>query len=307
MSNFILKMSKVTKKYGSINVLDSITLNIKKGQIYGLIGLNGAGKSTLIRIITGLSIMDSGTIELFGEHEKSKIETCRKRIGAVVETPALYDDKTVYKNMYINRIQKGIPGEENIQRYLKMLGLMELKDRKVKTLSLGTKQRLGIAMALIGEPEFLILDEPINGLDPVRIIEIRELLKKLNEEYGITILISSHILSELNHVANHYGIIHNGKLIEEITYDELNERCKKFIHIKVDDAAKAAVIINKKLNTTKFNVLPDNIIKLYYYIDDSWKVTEALIKEGIKVKEIMPMGEDLEAYFTRVIGGVTNA
>lgn len=306
MDNTILKLNKVTKKYKNVTALDSISITIKKGQIYGLLGLNGAGKSTLIKVITGLSIPDSGEIELFGEHEKDKIEICRRRIGAVIETPGLYENKTVYQNMYIDRIQKGIPGEECIERCLKKVGLIEVKDKKVKNLSLGTKQRLGIAMALLGDSEFLILDEPINGLDPMRIIEIRELLRKLNEEYGVTILISSHILSELHLVATNYGIINSGKLIEEITADELNEKCKKFIHVKVDDAAKASVVINKKLNTTNYSVLPGNVIKLFDYIDDSWKVTETLVREGIRVDEIMPMGEDLEAYFTKVVGSVHN-
>lgn len=306
MNSSILKISKVTKKYKNINVLDNVTMTIKKGQIYGLIGLNGAGKSTLIRIITGLVSEDSGSVELFGEHEKDKIEHSRKRIGAIIETPALYENKTVYENFHINRIQKGIPGEECIEKVLNMVALNDIKDKKIKTLSLGTKQILGIAMALLGEPEFLILDEPINALDPIRIIEIRELLKRLNEEFGVTMLISSHILGELYHIANHYGIIHKGKLIEEITVDELNDRCKKFIHIKVDNAANAAVILNKKLNTLNYNVLPDNVIKLYDYIEESGKVTEILVKEGVTVEQIMPMGEDLETYFSEVIGGLEN-
>lgn len=306
MNSSILKLSKITKKYKNINVLDNITMTIKKGQIYGLIGLNGAGKSTLIRIVTGLVSEDSGSIELFGEHEKYKIEHSRKRIGAIIETPGLYENKTVYENIHINRIQKGIPGEDCIEKVLDMVGLNDKRDKKVKTLSLGTKQILGIAMALLGEPEFLILDEPINGLDPIRIIEIRELLKKLNEEYGVTMLISSHILGELYHIANHYGIIHKGKLIEEITIDELNDRCKKFIHIKVNNAANAAVILNKKLNTLNYNVLPGNVIKLYDYIEESGKVTEILVKEGVTVEQIMPMGEDLETYFAQVIGGLEN-
>lgn len=306
MNSSILKLIKVTKRYKNTNVLDNITMTIKKGQIYGLIGLNGAGKSTLIRIITGLVLEDSGSIELFGEHEKDKIEHSRKRIGAIIETPALYENKTVYENIHINRIQKGIPGEDCIEKVLDMVGLSDIKDKKVKTLSLGTKQILGIAMALLGEPEFLILDEPINALDPIRIIEIRELLKKLNEEYGVTMLISSHILGELYHIANYYGIIHKGKLVEEITIDELSDRCKKFIHIKVDNAANAAVILNKKLNTSNYNVLPGNVIKLYDYIEESGKVTEILVKEGVAVEQIMPMGEDLETYFAQVIGGLQN-
>lgn len=250
---------------------------------------------------------DKGSIELFGEHGKDKIEKNRRRIGAAIEAPALYENKTVYENMHINRIQKGIPGEECIEKLLNAAELTEIRNKKIKTLSLGTKQIIGIAMALLGKPEFLILDEPINGLDPIRIIEIRELIKKLNTEYKVTMLISSHILSELYHTANYYGIIHKGRLIKEITSDELNDCCRKFIHIKVDDAAKASVIINKKLGTSNFNVLPDNIIKLYDYTENSGKVTEMLVKEGITVKEIMPMGEDFETYFAKVIGGTEDA
>ena len=307
MNDFILKVNNVTKKYNGINVLDDVSMSIKKGQIYGFIGLNGAGKSTLMRIVTGLASPDKGSIELFGEHGKDKIEKNRRRIGAAIEAPALYENKTVYENMHINRIQKGIPGEECIEKLLNAAELTEIKNKKIKTLSLGTKQIIGIAMALLGKPEFLILDEPINGLDPIRIIEIRELIKKLNTEYKVTMLISSHILSELYHTANYYGIIHKGRLIKEITSDELNDCCRKFIHIKVDDAAKASVIINKKLGTSNFNVLPDNIIKLYDYTESSGKVTETLVKEGITVKEIMPMGEDFETYFAKVIGGTEDA
>ena len=207
----------------------------------------------------------------------------------------------------MNRIQKGIPGKECIERVLKVTGVDAFKNKRVLSMSLGMKQRLGIAMALIGEPEFLILDEPINGLDPIGIIEIRELLKKLNEENGITILISSHILSELNQLASCYGIIHKGKLVEQITAKELSEKCRKLLYVKVDNAAKASVILNAKLSTSNFEVMPDNVINLYDYVDDSGKVSSILSREGIIVKEIMPMGDNLETYFSKVIGGNKNA
>lgn len=306
MDSYVLKLNNVSKKYKNVKVLDDINMTIKKGEIYGLIGVNGAGKSTLMKIITGLVKEDDGSIELFGEHEKSKIEKSRNRIGSIIEKPGLYENETVYENMYINKLQKGIPGEECIDKILDLLKLKEVKDKKVKSLSLGNKQVLGIAMAMFGEPEFLILDEPINGLDPIKIIEMRELLKRLNEEFGVTMLISSHILEELYQVANCYGIIHKGKIVEEITKDELRDKCRKFIHIKVDNASKAAVIINSKLKTSNFNVMPDNIINLYDYVDNSGKVTEILVKEGIVVEQIMPMCDDLEHYFTRVIEGVKN-
>lgn len=306
MNDTILKLNNITKKYKNLNVLKDISMTIKKGQIYGLIGLNGAGKSTLLKIISGLSIPDSGSIELFGEAEKSKIEALRRRIGTIIEKPALYENKTVYENMNINRLQKGIPGEASIDKTLGKVGLIELKNKKVKNLSLGSKQRVAIAMALLGDPEFLILDEPINGLDPIKVIEIRELLNKLCLEYGITILISSHMLGELYHLANYYGIIHKGEIVQQLTLQELKDKCKKYVHIKVDSTANAAVVLSEKLNTTEYNILPDNIINLYDYIDETGKVTEALVKEGIRVEQIMPRGEELENYFARVIGREQN-
>lgn len=307
MNEFILKTNQLTKTYRKINALENINMTIKKSQIYGLIGQNGAGKTTLFRLITGLAKETSGNIELFGENEEGKIEGARRRMGCLIEEPAFYKDKTAYENMEINRIQKGIPGKECIEKALKTVGLTDTKNKKVKNFSLGMKQRLGIGMTLLGDPEFLVLDEPINGLDPTGIIEIRELLKKLNEEKGVTILISSHILGELYHLANSYGIIHKGKLLEQITSEELNHRCRKLLHIKVNDAAKASVILNKKLSTLNFEVMPDNIIKLYDYIDQSGKVSTILAREGIEVEQIMPMGDDLETYFSKVIGGAENA
>lgn len=307
MNETILKTNGLTKTYKKTKALENINMTIKKGQIYGLIGENGAGKTTIFRLLTGLAKETSGSIELFGESEESKIELARRRIGCLIEEPALYKDKTAYENMEINRIHKGIPGKECIERVLKTVGLIDIKNKKVKNFSLGMKQRLGIAIALLGDPEFLILDEPINGLDPMGIVEIRELLKKLNVEKGVTILISSHILGELYHLANCYGIIHRGKLLEQITSEELNDRCRKLLHIKVDDAAKASVILNKKLSTLNFEVMTDNIIKLYDYIDQSGKVSTILAREGIEVEQIMPMGDDLETYFSKVIGGADNA
>ena len=303
MSDFVLKINNITKKYRTVIVLDNISMKIKRGQIYGLIGLNGAGKSTLLKIITGIATANAGNIELFGVHEKSLVEGSRSRIGSLVEQPAVYPNKTIYENMHINRIQKGIPGTDCIDKTLRMVDLYEDRGKKVKTLSLGTKQRLGIAMALLGEPEFLILDEPINGMDPLKIVEIRELFKRLKNEYGVTMIISSHILSELYQVADVFEIIHKGKLIKEITIEKLNETCKEYLHIKVNDSAKAAVILNRVLDTSELNIYDDKTIRLYDYLNDSASVTEVLVNAGVRVEQIMPIGEDLEAYFTKLVGG----
>ncbi|NLZ47625.1 MAG: ATP-binding cassette domain-containing protein [Clostridiales bacterium] len=307
MENIILKSYNLSKTYNKINALEDVNITIKKGQIYGFIGQNGAGKTTLFRIISGLSFQSKGALELFGESEGRKLELARRRMGCIIESPVFYPFKTAYENLEIDRIQKGIPGKECIEKALTMVGLDKVKNKKVRNFSLGMKQRLGIAMALLGDPEFLILDEPINGLDPTGIVEIREILKKLNTEYGVTILISSHILAELYQLANCYGIIHKGKLLEEITAEELANRCQKFLYIKVDDVAKASVIIDKKLNSSNFKVLPGNIIRLYDYLDAPAKVSTTLTMAGIAVEQITPMGDDLETYFSKLIGGGSNA
>lgn len=303
MMDTILKLSNVSKGYKKTTVLDGIDMEIKRGEIYGLIGLNGAGKSTLIKIITGMIFKNSGEMELFHEHDEKKIELQRAKIGALIEKPGLYDGKSVYENMNINRVLKGVPGEECIDKYLKAVGIYDLKYKKVKTLSVGAKQRLGIAMTLLGEPEFLVLDEPINGIDPMGIIEIRELLKRLNLESGVTMLISSHILRELHEIATNYGIIHKGRIIEQISSEELKAKCGKYVHIKVEDSAKAVVVINDCLKTSNFDVLPENVIKLYDYVEDTGRINSELVKRGVIVKEIMPMEEELEVYFSKVIGG----
>ena len=307
LNEIIFKSNNLTKTYKNINVLENVNITIRKGQIYGLIGLNGAGKTTLFRLITGLALSTSGSMELFNENEDKKIEAARRRIGSLIDVPALYQFKTSYENMEIARIQKGIPGKECIKKALKAVNLEGAEKKKVKDFSLGMKQRLGIAMALLGDPEFLILDEPINGLDPVGIIEVRELLRKMNMEYGVTILISSHILGELHQLAACYGILHKGRLIEQITAKDLDDKCRKFLYIKVDNAAKAAVILNTKLSTSNFEVLPDNVIRLYDYIEESGKVSTTLSIEGVVIEQIMPYSDDLETYFSKLVGGGINA
>lgn len=307
MEEFILRTVNLTKKYKNISAFENINMTIKKGQIYGFIGQNGAGKSSFMRTIVGLALKTSGDIELFGESDEDKIQEAKKRIGCLIESPAIYEDESVYINLNINRLQKGIPGKSCIDEVLTMVGLLNQKYKKAGKLSTGMKQKLGIAMAMLGKPEFLILDEPINGIDPMGIVEIRELLKKLNLEQGVTILISSHILGELYQLANCYGIINKGKLIEELTLEELNEKCKRFLYIEVDDVSKAACVIEKELHTKNFEVLPKNNIKLYDFLDSPGEVSNTLFKAGITVKEIRVDGEDLETYFTKAIGGEKNA
>lgn len=257
----------------------------------------------MIRLITGLSFPTSGELYLFGQTGEKELQGQRKRIGCMVETPALYPNMTAYQNLEIQRIQRGIPDKKVIEDTLELVGLKHTGKKKAKDFSLGMKQRLGIALALINDPEFLILDEPVNGLDPVGIVEIRELIKRLNKEKGMTILISSHILEELYQTADHYIIISNGKILESLTQEELNEKCKKHIAINVDDVSIAATILEKELHTNNYQIMPDKTIRLYDYLDDIKSVSIALSRNNLIITGISLAGDSLEDYFIRRIGG----
>ncbi|WP_188455127.1 ABC transporter ATP-binding protein [Virgibacillus oceani] len=304
MSEYILKTDRLSKKFKKQHALSKVNLSIEKGSIYGFIGQNGAGKSTLIRIISGLARPTTGSIELFGESNGQELIHARKRIGTMIEGPALYPHMTAAENIEAHRLLKGIPGEDCAEKTLALVGLNDTGKKKAKNFSLGMKQRLGIAIALLGDPEFLILDEPTNGLDPMGVVEVRELLKRLNKEFGITILISSHILSELHLLATHYGIIHRGNLLEQLTMDELIAKCQQFLQIKVNNPEKAASIMETILKTNDFVVMPDGVIKLFKFVDEPGRISSILVNNGLVIEQFMPMGQDLESYFMNLIGGV---
>lgn len=299
---YILETKNLTKKYKNTQVLNDVNIKLEKGNIYGFVGQNGAGKTTLIRIITGLSFPTSGEIYLFGQTGEKQLQMQRKRIGCMVENPALYPNMTAYQNLEIQRIQRGIPDKEVIEDTLELVGLKDTGKKKVKNFSLGMKQRLGIALALINDPEFLILDEPVNGLDPVGIVEIRELIKRLNEEKGMTILISSHILEELHQTVNNYIIISHGVILESLTQSEINEKCKKYIAIKVDNVSLATTILEEKLHTSNYKIMPDKTICLYDYIEDIKTVSVALSKNNLIITGIYLSENRFEDYFIRKIG-----
>ena len=248
----ILKTVDITKKFSKKVAVSAVNMNIKKGDIYGFIGRNGAGKTTLIKMLVGLSQPTSGSIELF---DSKNLNKARRKIGTVIEAPAFIPHLSARQNMFIQWTLLGSKDKSIIDETLKLVGLDNVGNKKVKKFSLGMKQRLGIAMTLMGEPEFLILDEPTNGLDPEGIIEIRQMLKKLNQEKGLTILISSHILGELSKLATRYGIINDGVLIDEFTEQELTERCQSSLIVKVNDINKACEILKSELNTDRFSVL----------------------------------------------------
>jgi ABC-2 type transport system ATP-binding protein len=304
LSEYILRTNKLSKKYRNDFALENINVTIKKGEIYGFIGQNGAGKSTMLRIVTGLTFPTTGSIELFENDNPKELIDVQKRMGAIIEQPALFSNMTAYENLEVHRLQKGIPGSVCINKTLELVGLTDTGKKKAKNFSLGMKQRLGLGIALLSDPEFLILDEPTNGLDPMGIVELRELIKKLNREKGLTVLISSHILSELHQLATSFGIIHKGKLLEELTAKELDEKCRQHLRIKVDQPTKGATILENQLSTTEFEVMQDGTIKLYHYLDDVRTVSRALTNNGLVIEHLSQNGDSLESYFSKLVGGV---
>lgn len=305
MSEYILRTTNVTKTYGRDAAVDHVSMAIKKGDIFGLIGQNGAGKSTMLRLVTGLSFPTSGTIEWFGNANPKEITKAQKRMGAIIEHPALFPNMSAVENLEVHRLQKGIPGKECIANTLALVGLQHTGRKKVKNFSLGMKQRLGIAITLLGDPEFLVLDEPTNGLDPIGIVELRELIKKLNVEKGLTVLISSHILSELHLLATTFGIIHEGRMLEQISAEELDKKCRKHLQIKVDQPEKATAVLENSLGETNFDVMPDGTLKLYAFLDDVRTVSKTLTDHELSIEHLSENGDSLENYFSERIGGAS--
>ena len=303
MNSIVLEAQGITKKYRETLALDHVDLKLEKGKIYGFIGKNGAGKTTFLRLITGLAFPTEGSLSLFGKSGEKSLQEQRKRIGSLIETPALYPYMTAWQNMEVQRLQRGIPDKSVIDKTLKMVGLDNTGKKKVRNFSLGMRQRLGIAMALLNTPEFLVLDEPINGLDPAGMVEIRNLIKELNREYGMTILISSHLLEELHNTATDFIFIDGGRILEELTYEELNEKCKQHIEIKVKDTEKAVLVMEEKLHTDNFKMLPDGTIQLYDYLDDIESVAVAFSEAQVLVVGLAVTGDTLEEYFISKVGG----
>ena len=299
----VLKTNNLTKSYKGTCALREVSVTIESGRIYGLIGQNGAGKSTLMRLIAGLAFPTSGSIELFGHTGERALQGERARLGCMIEYPSLVPTMTAKDNLTMHRIMRGIPNKEVENELLALVGLSDTGKKEAKDFSLGMKQRLGIAIALLGDPELLILDEPINGLDPLGIVEIRNLLKKLCDERQKTILISSHNLPELYQTATDYIIIHKGEVKRALTLTELEDCCKHHILIGCDQPEKLASILETELHTTNYKVMPDKSIKLYDYLDEKEKVGQALFENGIIITNLSSEGDTLEDYFISVVGG----
>jgi ABC-2 type transport system ATP-binding protein len=307
MTDTVLKTINLTKRYRSHLAVDNASLEIKQGDIFGLVGKNGAGKTTFLRMITGLTMPTGGHMELFGETSSEGLNKSRMRTGAIIETPSFFPYLSARKNLEYYRIQRGITEKNVVEDALKLVGLEETGNKKFKNFSLGMKQRLGLALAIMASPDILILDEPINGLDPTGIVEFRDILLKLNRERNITIIISSHILTELAQLATCYGFIHESKFIEQISAIELQEKCRSSVSVKVDSTEKASAVIENKLGSTRYEVLNGNEIRIFEYIDKPEIVAETLINSGIKLYSLNQLGANLENYFIDLIGGNKHA
>lgn len=301
MREVILKTTQLSKRYGNFTALDNANMTVYRGDIYGLIGRNGAGKTTVMKIVTGLTEQSSGEYEIFGKMGKAA-ENEKRRIGCLIENPAFFGNLTAYQNLRYYCYQKGITDLKQIEEALKLVQLSDVGNKKFRKFSLGMKQRLGIAFAVMDNPDLIILDEPINGLDPIGISELRDTFRRLNAERGITIVISSHILSELYAVATRFLIIDNGKVLKEVTKQELDLECSRCIVLKTNDTKRAATLIENKLNISDYKVIDSGEIRIY---DESAKPDEigrTLIQNDVVVSGIHESGVSLEDYFKQLVG-----
>ncbi len=295
--NPILQTIELTKAYQNTLALDRVSITIHRGDVYGLIGKNGAGKTTLMKAILGITDPTSGEYRFNGNENPYAF---RKKIGAIIEKPALYMKSTVLENISRYAVMFGSTQKE-IAQILEMVDLAKHQKKKAAELSLGMKQRLGLGIALLGNPEFLILDEPVNGLDPVGIIEIRNLLLNLNQTRNTTILVSSHLLDELGRIATRYAILDHGKLVEEIEAANLIDYCQKKIILHVDDAEKTALILREKMDAQDIAVSGDTVT-VASHIEDSAAINKLLCDRGIAVSQLIIHAETLEQYFMRKVG-----
>lgn len=298
---YVLTTEKLSKQYRNFKALNELSMSVPKGSIYGFVGKNGSGKTTLIRIICGLQKPTQGNYTIYGTNytEKSIIRS-RRRMGAVVEAPSIYLNMNAEDNIKEQYRILGLPSFDGIPNLLKLVGLENTGKKKAKNFSLGMRQRLGIAIALAGDPDFLVLDEPVNGLDPQGIVEIRELILKLNREHQITVLISSHILDELSRIATHYGFIDNGHIVKEITAKELKELCRKCVRLQVSDTKALARVLDGM--SLEYTVISNSKADVYAEINIS-QLVFALAKENCELISIHERNESLESYYMNLIGG----
>lgn len=298
-----MRTRSVTKRYGAFAAVEGLSLEVEQGDIFALVGQNGAGKTTLLKLVCGLTPPTSGSVELFGGSSPGELERARRRTGSIIETPGFFPYLSARQNLNYYRIQRGIRGESCVEKALRFVGLEDTGKKKFKSFSLGMKQRLGLALAIQDAPELLVLDEPINGLDPMGIREFREILLRLNRERGTTILISSHILGELSRIATKYGFIRNGRLIECDSAAALEQKCRVSLRFEVDDAQKAANVLRDRLSLGPVQILGGRTLQLSGDVDRPELAVKALVESGVMVSQAFRSGKSLESYFVDLIGG----
>lgn len=303
--DMVLQTVGLTKQYGTQFAVHNLNMNVPRGKIYGLLGRNGAGKTTTIRMVTGLLQQTEGEIFLFGEKMKTPTKQIFGRIGALIESPAFYENLTAKENLKIISDLRGTQSKNSIEEALKLVNLDKETKKRVKQFSLGMKQRLGIAMAMMHNPEFIILDEPTNGLDPIGIQQIRLLIKKLSAEQGVTVLISSHILSEIEQMADKVGIIDKGILVEELTMDEIRQRNRHYVKLTVSDMSRTIPLLEKELAIHDFEIASDNEIKVFQLEANLENINRVLVTNGIGVSELSVKKGNLEEYFLKLTGGAS--
>ena len=303
--NTVIKTTNLSKIYGEQKSVDQLSITVNQGEIYGFLGRNGAGKTTTIRMLLGLIRPTYGQIEIFGENLFKNQKRILRRIGSIVEAPGFYENLTAKENLLINAKIIGVHKKNAIDEALEIVGLQNENKKLVGKYSLGMKQRLGIARALLHNPEFLILDEPTNGLDPIGIKEMRRLIKSLAAERNITILISSHILSEIEQLADHMGIIHEGKLLEEIGIDHLRKRNRKYLEFQVSNDNKATMLLEEHFNIFDYEVYDEGMVRVYSHLGEQGTINRMFVQNDINVLKIKMSEDRLEDYFERLVGGGT--
>lgn len=301
--SYVLKTNNLIKAYSGKEVVSNVSMNINKGEIYGFLGPNGAGKTTVMKMMTNITKPTSGEIEIFGEKLTNTSYEILKRMGTIIENPIFYEKLSGRENLELHCEYMGYYNKKAIDEALDLVNLKNIENKLVKDFSLGMKQRLGIARAIATKPELLILDEPINGLDPIGIKEIRDLFKMLSKEYGITILISSHILSEVEQIADTIGVINKGRLIEEVSMDNIRERTTDYIELTTDDCKKASYILANNLNIANFKVIDNSLIRIYDSRISQKEVSKALILNDISIESINRKSSSLEDYFLKLLNG----
>ena len=301
--SYILKTNHLTKVFEGKEVVSSVNMNVQKGEIYGFLGPNGAGKTTVMKMITNLIKPTNGEIEIFGERLTDQSFEVLKRIGSIIEYPIFYDKLTARETLQLHCDYMGYYNQKEIEQVLDMVSLVNTGNKRVKEFSLGMKQRLGIARAIITKPELLILDEPINGLDPQGIKEMRELFRMLCKEYGITIIVSSHILGEIEQLADTIGVINNGKLIQEISLEQLTRSQTDYIELVVQDIQKTSFLLSEKLLLVNFKLVDNHCIRIYDSTLTPQMISKVLYEHDIEIEAISKKTSTLEEYFLKLVNG----